>query len=255
MEILIAVSIFVFGLIIGSFLNVVILRLDTGLGFGGRSQCFSCGKELSWRELVPVFSFLYQKGKCKKCKSKISWQYPAVEFSTAATFLLFYLKMGFEEGVLAFVLSLFLAAVLVVISVFDIRHQQIPNVPLAMFYLSALVLTIVSDYSIFIRVIQGLMLASPLLLLWGASRGRWLGFGDVLLMFGVGLWLGLSVGVGALLMSFWIGALLALVLMFFSKKYSLKTAIPFGPFIVLGSFVAFLYTIDIEALLNFFAWI
>ncbi len=79
---------FLFGIIIGSFLNVVALRFNTGVGINGRSMCMSCGTKLTWRELIPLFSFLFQKGSCKTCKSKISWQYPLVEFMAGAFFVL-----------------------------------------------------------------------------------------------------------------------------------------------------------------------
>src|ERR1035437_11136792 len=83
---------FVFGTIIGSFLNVVSLRYNTGMGVNGRSKCFTCGKTLTWKELIALFSFAVQKGACKKCKSKISWQYPLVEFLAGVFFVLIFLK-------------------------------------------------------------------------------------------------------------------------------------------------------------------
>src|SRR5574343_2050011 len=82
---------FVFGAIVGSFLNVVSLRFNTGVGLGGRSKCMSCGTGLTWKELVPIFSFLFQRGACKKCKSKISWQYPLVEFVAGVIFVLIFI--------------------------------------------------------------------------------------------------------------------------------------------------------------------
>src|SRR3989344_4445016 len=86
--------VFSFGTIIGSFLNVLVLRLGTGEAIGrGRSRCFSCGKTLTWRELIPLVSFITQKGKCRSCGSRISWQYPIVEFITGLVFLLVALKL------------------------------------------------------------------------------------------------------------------------------------------------------------------
>src|SRR3989344_606823 len=79
---------FAVGAIIGSFLNVVSLRFNTGVGIGGRSKCMSCGTGLTWKELIPLVSFAAQKGSCRKCKSKISWQYPLVEFAAGAVFVL-----------------------------------------------------------------------------------------------------------------------------------------------------------------------
>ncbi len=250
------IFIFGFGLIIGSFLNVLILRLDTGLGFGGRSQCFSCGKTLKWYELIPLFSWIFQRAKCRGCKGKISWQYPAVELLTAVVFLLGYLKLGFSITTLGLALYFILAASLIVISVFDIRHQQIPNIPLVVFYISALAIFFISDgQKPLLYIAKGLIVASPMLALWLVSKGRWLGFGDVLMSIGVGWWLGMSVAFSAILMSFWIGAVFAILLMVFMRKKMFKVAIPFGPFIALGSFISFLYTIDIGTLMNFFAWI
>src|SRR6185503_15262997 len=81
---------FVLGTIVGSFLNVVALRYNTGMTLKGRSKCFSCGKNLEWHELIPVISFLFQKGQCKTCKSSISWQYPIIELSGGLLFILIF---------------------------------------------------------------------------------------------------------------------------------------------------------------------
>src|SRR3989338_6713472 len=80
--------IFILGLCIGSFLNVVILRLEKSESIGGRSYCPHCKHPLTWFDLIPVFSFLFLGGKCRYCKAKISWQYPMVEIGTAVIFLL-----------------------------------------------------------------------------------------------------------------------------------------------------------------------
>src|SRR3990167_11117895 len=86
--------IFIFSLTIGSFLNVAILRYGSKESIlKGKSRCFNCGKNLKWRELIPVFSFIFQKGRCRTCQSKISWQYPAVELITGTVFFLTALKI------------------------------------------------------------------------------------------------------------------------------------------------------------------
>jgi prepilin signal peptidase PulO-like enzyme (type II secretory pathway) len=262
MELLVSIGVIVLGLIVGSFLNVVILRIDTGLGFGGRSKCFSCGKDLAWYELVPVFSFLAQKGKCRGCKGKISVQYPLVELITTILFYLIYKKFAVVFLIaplwisVVFSLALFaLVSSLIIISVFDIHHKQIPTVPLLLFY--AFVIgshVVLSTDGYLVQLIHGVVVASPFLALWAISRGRWLGFGDVLLALGIGWWLGLSSGFAAVLLSFWIGAAVSIVLMIASKKHSMKTAIPFGPFLALGALLSFLYTINIPTLFNFFSF-
>src|ERR1700752_70221 len=89
---LFGIAAFVFGTIIGSFLNVVALRYNTGFSLGGRSRCFSCGKTLYWYKLIPLFSFLIQGGRCRKCHSQISIQYPLVEALTGLVFLGLFLK-------------------------------------------------------------------------------------------------------------------------------------------------------------------
>src|SRR3989338_5654032 len=90
MNVLFLIFSFILGTVIGSFLNVVIFRYNTGLTVRCRSKCFSCNKTLSWFELVPIFSFLAQTGKCRKCKSKISWQYPLIEFASGILFILIF---------------------------------------------------------------------------------------------------------------------------------------------------------------------
>ena len=85
----IVLVVFLFGVVVGSFLNVIVYRLGTGERMGNsRSRCFSCGTTRGFFELIPIFSFLFQKGKCRHCGSRISWQYPVVELVTGAVFLL-----------------------------------------------------------------------------------------------------------------------------------------------------------------------
>src|SRR3989338_6841366 len=95
---LISLVFFVFGLIVGSFLNVVIYRFNTAKSFGGRSACVSCQNKLCWYELIPLVSFLSQKGRCRNCKARISIQYPLVEFATGLIFVALFYKLSAPSG-------------------------------------------------------------------------------------------------------------------------------------------------------------
>jgi len=115
-------SIFLCGLIVGSFLNAVIYRLDSGESIvKSRSHCPKCGHVLAWYELVPIFSFVIQGGKCRECKGGISWQYPIVELATA---ILFVLVLYYN---LPLLYTLTISSLLMVIFVYDLKHYIIPD--------------------------------------------------------------------------------------------------------------------------------
>jgi leader peptidase (prepilin peptidase)/N-methyltransferase len=253
--------IFIFGTIIGSFLNVVILRHNTGESviYSG-SRCFSCGKRLSWYELIPIFSFLIQKGRCRKCKSRISWQYPIVEFITGLLFLAVAWKLGFqlEVGIPYYWL---IFSLLIVISVYDLRHQIIPSVFVYFFiFLSFLNLFRISDFGFRISIVwsnlfAGIAFLAFFALFWLVSKGKWMGLGDAKLALGIGWSLGAIHGLIAMLFSFWAGALTGIFLLLFAgRKFTIKSRIPFGPFLVLGMMIAFLFGGNIlQSYLNIFA--
>lgn len=262
-EIIIAVGYFIFGTIIGSFLNVVSLRYNTGKSLLGRSVCFSCAKELKWFELFPILSFIFQLGKCTKCKSKISIQYPIVEFLTGVIFLGIFLKFSallFTAPYYLLLLSLYfmvMFSILVVIFIYDIKHKIIPDDLVYTFAILSLV-GMFFDFSVFQLSIPSLMqfLAGPILfipffILWFISSGRWMGLGDGKLALGIGWFLGLSLGASAVMLSFWIGALVSVALMLFfslnlrDKRITMKSEIPFGPFLILGLVLVFFFEINI----------
>jgi leader peptidase (prepilin peptidase) / N-methyltransferase len=234
------VFVFIFGTIIGSFLNVIIFRHNTGEQVvNARSRCFSCGKKLEWYELIPVLSFVIQAGKCRKCKNKISWQYPSVELLTGFLFLMIFLKFGYS---LITGYWLLITSLLIIIAVYDLKYQIIPDVFVYTFgILTFLNLFRISDFGFRIyNFVAGLIFFSFFALIWLLSKGRAMGFGDAKLALGIGWLLGLSKGIVALLLSFWTGALAGIFLLFFFKKeYNLKSRIPFGPFLVLGAIIAF----------------
>ncbi len=226
----------IFGLIVGSFLNVVILRMNTGKGLGGRSMCLSCNKTLHWYELIPVISFLVQKGRCTKCHSKIAWQYPIVELVTAVLFVSVVIQ---GMSLIHTVLWLLFVALSVVISVYDIRHRMIPVRPL-------IALAVVSLF-IGLHIFGAIIVALPFLALWFISLGKWIGFGDIELMAVIGLALGVSRGFSAVMLGFWTACLIVIpiVLYFKLKKKKYTPHIPFGPFLLFGMYLVGIWGIDI----------
>jgi len=264
MQIFYYIPIFIFGAIVGSFLNVVIYRLNTGMSIiYGRSMCFSCGKKLLWYELIPIISFIIQGGKCRGCKSKISLQYPIVEIVTGVLFLLtsYKLQVASYTNLLELVFLWIIMSVLVVITVYDIRHKIIPNSFVYSFIvLSALSLTWTSHVQVW-DVLAGLILFLPFAALWFFSRGTWMGFGDAKLAWGIGWLLGLYGGISAIILAFWIGAVWGIVLIalgkinrlfFTTKTITMKSEIPFGPFLVLGTLLVFFFNVDIFSLVQIF---
>lgn len=241
---MITAFIFIFGAIIGSFLNVVILRLGTGAGFGGRSYCFSCRADLKWYELIPILSFFFQRGHCRTCYGRISWQYPVVEMLTGLIFVLVYSLLSTNYLLVLYYWLVF--SLLIVISVYDFRHKIIPNKLVYVFIIFSL---FSPAFEIF-----GAVLFLPFFLLWLASKGRAMGLGDAKLALGIGLLLGLSQGVVALLISFWIGAIFGIILLIAKKGAGLKTKIPFGPFLALAAFLVFIFKIDFNAIIQFFTF-
>lgn len=268
MEILILMFVFIFGTIIGSFLNVVIYRLNTSLRISkGRSICFSCNKKLYWYELIPVLSFLAQKGRCRGCASRISHQYPIVEIVTGIIFV--FLAYHFLPIILIsavsyiFALSFFtfIFALLIVITFYDLRHKIIPD---RLVY-SFIFLSFVSMFLNFSgvgellvlpnlwQILSGPIIALPFALLWYFSKGRLIGFGDIKLMLGLGWMLGLLVGLSALFIAFWVGAVVGLFMIALKKaRVSMKTEVPFAPFLVLGILIAFLLNLNVFTLSTIF---
>ncbi len=268
MYVLIFIFIFLLGTIIGSFLNVVIYRFNTGKSITkGRSMCMTCSHTLSWYELIPVFSFLIQSGRCRSCVSSISHQYPIVEFITGLVFTLisfhFLPILDLSQGLYVFLVSLyaFLFSLLIVISVYDIRHKIIPDKLVFVFGLIAFLSIFINHTGVdplftgasIMSIATGPLLALPFALLWLVSRGRWMGLGDAKLILGIGWMLGLMPGLAALILSFWIGSVVSLLIILFSdKKMNLKTEIPFAPFLIVSALIVFLCNIDIFSLTKLF---
>lgn len=245
----------IFGAIIGSFLNVLVLRRGVKT-LGGRSACRSCGHELAAVDLVPVISYIALRGRCRFCGSRISIQYPLVESSTAV----FFAFIGGAPVPLSLqLLALPVAALLVAISAYDILHTIIPDEWVYLLagcsllwmiaYLSAA--NALSEFTLYI--IAGPVSALPFAALWYVSNGSWMGLGDAKLAWGVGWLLGPLYGFLAIAYAFILGAIVSVfILLPLSSKrvrsafaaithtgrshkaalgFTMKSEVAFGPFL------------------------
>ena len=252
-----------FGLIIGSFTNVLILR-HGARGVGGRSACPQCGHALAWYDLVPILSWLLLRGRCRYCEARISVQYPLVE---AATSILFALIWGapFPVPVLARAAFSLIIVFLVAIAVYDMRHTIIPDPWVYAFAGLSLGASVsVTPHYLWPILLGGPLAALPLLILWGVSRGRWMGFGDVKLALGMGWLLGPVAGPFSVLFAFVLGSVTLVPLMLVSRLVThmhtravrsvgltMKSEVPFGPFLIASTliiWISLLYGFDIPAL-------
>lgn len=248
---------FVFGAIIGSFLNVVIFRHGTGKNLNGRSMCFNCGKTLRWFELVPILSFLVQRGRCRDCGAKISWQYPAVEALTGFVFSLVILQNA-DLLSLAYFLSVW--CFLILIFVYDLKHKIIPDSFVYSFIALGLARVLLAPHGpfwVWTELLAGPLLFLPFFLLWYFSGGRWMGYADGKLALGIGWFLGLLPALNAIILAFWIGAVVAVGFLLLKKlpgfgslpvslkTLTIKSEIPFAPFLVIGTALVFFTAINV----------
>lgn len=240
-----------FGLIVGSFLNVVVVRRG-GKSLGGRSACMSCGAQIRWYDNIPLVSWLALGGRCRSCRSRISIQYPLVELGTGCLFAL----MGAAPiDLLPRIGALPVLALLIVIAVYDIRHTIIPDEWVYPFAALALVYQFVFPaqvgFGTALILLAGPAAALPLFLLWLFSKGAWMGLGDPKLALGVGWLLGPLWGVWAVFFSFIIGAFVSVFILLplpyimrlagktgiarlstGPVRFTMKSEVPFGPFLV-----------------------
>lgn len=227
---------FLFGITIGSFLNVCIYRIpkkeDIVLE---RSHCMSCGNVLKWYELIPLFSFLMQGGKCRHCKTKLSPQYPLIEFINGLLYVWVFLAKGFSVTSILFCIC---ASALIVIGIIDWRTYEIPigcNILIGILGIVRVILDLAHwyDYVIGFFVVSGLFYAILL-----ATKGRGMGGGDVKLMAAAGLLLGWKSILLSLMIGSIAGSVIHLTLM---KIQGRDRVLAFGPYLALGIFISMLY--------------
>lgn len=242
--------VFLVGLCIGSFVNVLLVRLGKKGGiFLGRSECPHCSAVLKWYDLIPVLSFILLKGRCRNCKKKISKIYPLVEIATACLSLFTVFKIGALSWFFLFnglIISLFFVLVL-----FDILYRTLPNKIVLLLLLAVLAKDFIFGWSNIKNLLfTALILGAFFAIMYLASRGRWLGFGDVKLVFIIGLLFGYPFGYLAITAAVWLAALIGIALMA-ANKAGLKTALPFGAFMA-GASIAFIIFQNEIQLFRFF---
>ncbi len=233
--------IFIFGLCVGSFLNVLADRLPKGEQvLRGRSRCDFCKKKLRWFELIPLLSFFLQQGRCRRCRKKLSVQYPVVEFITGLAFVLLWYH---ARSNLSILLSYYLTfSSLLVIFVSDLKYQIIPdNMVIAGFIGILLQGQALMGPKGLALWLSGIGAAFFFLLIFGITKGKSMGFGDVKLAFLLGLFLGYPKIIVAFYSAFLTGALTGVILILKGKK-SFKSKIAFGPFLIAGTLVAVIWS-------------
>jgi leader peptidase (prepilin peptidase)/N-methyltransferase len=233
-----------FGLAVGSFLNVVIWRVPLNISvIKGGSVCPKCREEIKSKENIPLFSYIFLKGKCKNCKAKISMQYPIIEFITSIVWVITTWRVGLHLYTLGF---LILFSGFIALSVIDIQTKLLPNkivYPLSFTFVGMITAWAIatSNYEVLRNCfIAGLVYFFFLFAIWFSSNGKAMGYGDVRLSFVLGFamgFYGFMLSYMGMLLSFMIGAVVGILIAVVTNS-GRKMKIPFGPFLVAGTIIA-----------------
>ncbi|MCL4481010.1 MAG: prepilin peptidase [Bacteroidetes bacterium] len=253
MEIIIPFLIFALGASTGSFLSVVIYRLHNkkkGIIFG-RSFCPNCKKSLNASDLIPIISYIISGGKCHHCHKEISYHYLVLEAACGLVFLaLFFLYPFFNilsgpeasgiffnwQYLIIFLFNAVYGTFLIGIFISDLKYQTIPDLLLFPFIIAAFIGSLVIGTPTFLSMVISAIIAA---VVFGGqiliSKGKWLGEGDLYLALAMALMLGWEKMLLAIAISYFIGAFVSIILLL-NKKAGMESKIPFGPFLVLGTF-------------------
>lgn len=258
MELFLIFTIFVFGLIFGSFLNCLIWRLKTNESLWGRSHCPKCNQQISWYDNIPVLSFIILKARCRHCQKKISWQYPLLELGFALVFtsLFFFIAQDFNllellraKFLILFFRDFLFIFILAVVFVYDYNWQEVPMIIVwpgiaLMIFFSWLI-----GFNILTVLIASSLTAIFFLIQYLLTSGRGLGEGDI--------WLGALLGARfvstqeiflTIFGTYIIGALVGIFLLAWGKK-KIKSKVPLGPFLVIGALITLFFS---EIILNWY---
>lgn len=248
---------FILGLIVGSFLNVVVYRLNVAESLVmDRSRCPHCKTTISWYDNIPVISFILLKFHCRNCKAKISWQYPLVEIFTGLIFALVgwqYFKLVDAATWATTIYYLGIVSFLIVIAVYDFLYLEIPGLVLWPAIGWAIAFNLFFDWSVItfdnnvlnLATYSGALGAGAAFLFFflmvSASKEKWMGMGDAYLVILLGLVLGWPNILLSLMLAFSTGAIFGLLLIALKKK-KLSSQIPFAPFLILGTLIAIFWS-------------
>lgn len=246
MDILLLIFVFFFGTCVGSFLGVITDRLPRGESIAkGRSHCESCKKTLQFFDLIPLFSFLFLHGKCRYCQNKLSFYYPLIELVTG---ILFVTVILFSWYSIESVYALFIVSILVALFFIDLKYGILPfSLILAASIATLIHIFLVTPHLMFNFLAAALGACLLFLGLFLGTRGRGMGFGDVVYVIFMGLLLGFPKIVIGLYIAFISGAIISLLLIWLKRKKMKGGTIPFGPFLVLGTLISWLWGEQIVA--------
>jgi leader peptidase (prepilin peptidase)/N-methyltransferase len=225
--------IFILGAALGSFINVLALRLPLGKSLMGRSHCDHCQRQLGVGELVPILSFIFLRGRCLSCRKPIPWSYFLVEVLTAIIFVAFasHFKLEFSFYHVLIFFTLFL---IITLSLSDMVYQVLPDELLLLVLASGLL----ANYQNLVSYLGGALIVALIFwLIHHLSNGRAMGFADIKYVFVMGFWLPLPSLLLALYLAFVVGGVVSLFLVL-TKKKTMKSVIAFGPFLSVGFLVA-----------------
>lgn len=241
----------ILGLIIGSFLNAVVYRLNAVESLLERSHCPHCKKTVRWFDNVPLLSFILLSAKCRDCGEKISWQYPLVELTTGVMFALigsYFFNVEMVASWMPTIFYLVIFSILLVIFVYDLKYMEIPMLVLWIGVALATAYLVFADWQSFSSAVHYIDLQLVSGLIGGAvafgfffalsfySKETWMGYGDAYLGLLVGMIVGWPTILATLMLAFVIGATVSVGLIIFSKK-TMKSQVPFAPFLVSATFV------------------
>lgn len=263
MEILFVIIIFILGVCFGSFVNMMEYRLAVGYGLikvgrdksrpynKNRSFCDYCGRQLKWYENIPIVSWLIQRGQTRCCNKKLPLTYPFIELMMGFLFVLYglgYINTDMDyEPLLKLTLGLIIIVFLVLSFVFDLKYMLLPDFSTVILSFFAVGLNLVSNNFGMDNIISAVVASGFLLILHLLTKGKGMGMGDVKLAIFIGLLLGWKLTIVAFYIAFIVGALVGVILLF-RKLVKKNTAIPFGPFLIIGTVVCWLlgdYVLDL----------